>query len=125
MNRKANSSQAAWALIMEGVTGARVEAHKVKKMLNLASNLVENSSKKEHLYQVGGDLIMGLPQAVEQVIRDLDRTAYALARIGTEHLKDLLTLEDRARVENGTSNPPRVVRVSAAKVADLYLRRKR
>ena len=123
MNRKANSSQAAWALVMEGVAAARVETHKLKKMLALASNMVDRSPAKEHLYRVAGDLIVGMPDTVEDLINDLDRTSYALSKIGTEHLKDVLPLSDRARVENGTTNPSRRTKTSASRVAEKFLSR--
>lgn len=99
--KQANSSAAGWALITEGVTASRVEAHRLRKLLQQSLSLVEVSSEKEHLYQVAGDLIMSIPKALERLERNLDRTSYALAVIGEDHLKDRLSLDDRAQVEDG------------------------
>jgi len=102
--KEANSSEAGWALIMEGVASSRVEAHRLQKLLAKAKQLVDQSPHREHVYQVAGDLIMSVPAVVERLERILDRTSYALAIIGEEHLKDRLPLHDRAKVEDGVEN---------------------
>jgi len=104
MKHKANSSAAAWALIMEGLTAARLEAHRLDKLVQTAGKLVDESDARDHLYQVAGDVIMATPQRLQRLIRHLDRTSYALAKIGEGHLKDRLSIEDRALVEDGTTN---------------------
>ncbi len=106
MKHTANSSQAAWALIMEGVTSARLNAHRLQKLLSMGQTLVEKSTAKDHIYQVAGDLIVGAPGQLERLIVDLDRTAYALAKIGEAHLQDRLPIHDRALVEDGIENSP-------------------
>ena len=103
--KQANTSEAGWALITEGVTAARVDAHRLRKLISQAGALVERSKHKDHFYQVAGDLIMGIPGALERLERALDRTSYALAKIGTDHLKDRLSISDRAMVEDGIQNP--------------------
>lgn len=102
--KQANTSEAGWALITEGVTAARVDAHRLKKLISMAQKLVERSKRKDHLYQVAGDLIMGIPSALERLERALDRTSYALAKIGEDHLKDRLSISDRSMVEDGIRN---------------------
>lgn len=100
------SSQVSWALLTEGVTAARVDLHRVKLMIERASRLVEDSEKREHLYQVAGDLIMGLPKSLAAAELNLDRTAYALALMGKEFLRGRIPLSDRARVEEAEATAP-------------------
>ena len=90
--------------------------------------LVERSAQKDHLYQVAGDLIMGIPGALERLERSLDRTSYALAKIGEDHLKDRLSISDRAMVEDGIVNPKpfpggRMPRTSIERVARNWEKR--
>jgi len=62
--------------------------------------LVDNSPKKDHLYEVAGDAIVALPRHLDNLERHLDRLEYALAATGQEHLKDRIPLSDRKMVEN-------------------------
>ena len=101
--KQANTSEAGWALITEGTTAARLEAHRLRKLLTQAENLIKRSDHREHLYQLAGDLIMSVPQALGRLERALDRTSYALAKIGEDHLKDRLPISDRALVEDGVT----------------------
>jgi len=105
MRRDANSSQAGWALITEGVTSARVEAHRLQKLIQIGLRLIEQSSHKDHFYQMAGDLIVGTPKRLDALINDLDRTSYALTKIGEDHLRDRLSITDRALVDDGVQNP--------------------
>lgn len=97
--KKANSSYASWALIMEGVTSARVEAYRLRHLLNRTLKLVEDSTKREHLYQVGGDIIMGFPQRLHRLEETLDRTSYALSKMGESHLRERLPISHREKVD--------------------------
>ena len=108
--RIANSSQA-WALVTEGVSMARVEAHRVRLMVTRVLALVEASEAKEHLYEVAGDLIQGGPERLEALERSLDRTSYALATLGEEEIRDRLPMSDRKLVDDAFET------TSAAKVA--------
>lgn len=97
--KEAGSSQAAWALLTEGVTSARLEAHRLRHLVTRALKLVENSPAKEHLYEVAGDILQATPKRLEALETDLDRTAYALSVIGEDHLRDRLPLADRKIVD--------------------------
>lgn len=102
-SKKANS-QAAWALLTEGVTSARLEAHRLQHLVNRASQLVEGSSEKEHLYEVAGDVIVSLPDRLERLILDLDRTGLALSLMGQDFLSSRLPLADKTLVEEAVSS---------------------
>jgi len=96
---KTASSQAAWALITEGVVAARVEAHRLKHLVNRALQLVEKSSHKEHLHQVAGDLLEAAPRRLERLEIDLDRTSLALSKMGEKFLEARLPLQDKVQVD--------------------------
>lgn len=102
MPYKSASSQVAWALIIEGVTAARVEAHRIKHLFNRALKLVEQSEHTEHVHQVAGDLIQGFPRRLEKLEIDLDRTSLALAKMGQVFLEARLPLHDKAQVDEAT-----------------------
>lgn len=102
MNEKNASSQAAWALITEGVVSARVEAHRLKLLTQRAKKLVDQSDHKEHLHQVAGDIIFGIPQRLEALEMDLDRTSLALSKMGETFLEARLPLGDKNQVEEAT-----------------------
>ena len=78
MPEKQASSQAAYAVLSEGVHASRVEAHRIRHLINRALRLVSESKHKEDLYQMGGDIIMGLPERLDQLDGKLDKVSYAL-----------------------------------------------
>lgn len=107
MNRtKRASSQVAWSLLTEGVTQARVDLHRLRLMLDRAQTLVEKSAYREHLWQVAGDLIQGLPENLSSAERALDRTSYALSVMGEDFLRGRLTFDDRVRVDGAVKSSP-------------------
>ncbi len=124
MHSKRASSQAAWALLTEGVTRARVESHRIQHLINRAQRLVEESEHKEHLYQIGGDIIMGLPTRIDQLNMVLDRTGLALAKMGEDFLSSRLSLSDKRMVEDAVSSAfgkPRPKESLSRRVARRYL----
>jgi len=104
MKQTTASSQAAWALLTEGVTNARVEAHRLQHLIGRATALVEGSDEKEHLYQVAGDIIVAMPQRLDQLLRALDRTGLALSKMGEEFLSSRLPLSDKTMVEEAVAS---------------------
>lgn len=107
------SSQAAWAILTEGVAFARVEAHRLRHQINRALKIIEKSKYKEVIYQRAGDLIVGIPQRLDRLENVLDRTSYALTLMGKDFLKGRIPLSDRTMVDEavegvqypfGTSN---------------------
>lgn len=127
MNRTAASSQAAWALLTEGVTSARLEAHRLRLLLTRALTLVEKSKQRDHLYEVAGDVIQAVPTRMDRLERDLDRTSYALSVLGSDHLRDVLPMVDRKMVDDATEHAHPFggsrMRTSAGRVADRHMRR--
>ena len=99
MPRREASSQAAWALLTEGVASARVNAHRLKHFVNRAMKVIDQSEHREHLHQMAGDIIQGVPRRLEQLEMDLDRTSLALAKMGQKFLESRLPLRDKAEVD--------------------------
>ena len=129
MAKKQASSQAGWALLAGGVNAARVDAHRLHQLLLKVEKLVNTSSKKEHIYQVAGDLLLAIPQMVERIESQLDETSYALASMGKDHLQDRLSISSRALVDatiegNSAFSMPQT-RSSAERVAAGWLKQRR
>ena len=106
--QKEASSQAAFAVLSEGVHAGRVEAHRIRHLINRALKLVDSSEQKEHLYQIAGDLIMGLPARLDQLEEKLDKVSYALSILGKDFLEARLPLSEKREVEEGVKygQPP-------------------
>ena len=118
--KKVSTSQASWALLTEGVTNARIEAHRLRHLLNRAQRLADKSSHKEHIYEIAGDIILASPDRLSALERSLDRTSYALSCMGKEFLKGRINLTDRQIVED-TITPSGQFKRSIQRVASLYL----
>jgi hypothetical protein len=84
---------------MEGVTAARVDAHRLRHLISRAEKLVEQSDQKEHFYQMAGDIIQGIPARLTSLETHLDRTALALSKMGETFLKARLPISDKNEVE--------------------------
>jgi len=100
---KQASSQAAWALLTQGVTSARLEAHRLRHLLSRAQKLVEGSKHKDHLYQVAGDIILSVPDRLQRLETMLDRTSLALSGMGEEFLSARLPISEKQLVEDATT----------------------
>jgi hypothetical protein len=124
-NQRNASSQAAWALLTEGVSKSRVETHRLEHLIGRSLRLVERSPEREYLYQVAGDIIMGLPARLNALKTTLDRTSLALSKMGVDFLESRLPLSEKVLVDEavqsafGKANPRHSALIS--RVADRYL----
>lgn len=89
----------AWSLLTEGATNASLEAHRLRQMVNRMLVLVEASEKRDHLYEVAGDIIVDFPHRLQHLERHLDRLSYALASVGKKQYRDRISLTDRYKVD--------------------------
>lgn len=117
MSKKANT-QVTWALLTETAAQARVESHRLRHFMDRATKLVEKSEAKDHLYMVAGDIIQAAPRRLDAIDACLDRLNYALAVMGKEHLRDRLSMDDRALVDDAAHKSTSLI---AARVAHRYL----
>lgn len=102
-----------------------MDAHRLRLMMDRVMALVESSSEKDHLWQVGGDLIQGFPERLSELERALDRTSYALVVMGEDFLRGRIPMDDRYVVDEATKThpyaEPRKKDTAAARVARRYL----
>ena len=103
-NRRTASSQAAWALLTEGVTRARVETHRMRHLVERALRLVSESEAKEQVYRVGGDIVVSLPKRLDALEIVLDRTSLALTKMGAEFLESRLPLSEKVMVDEAVAS---------------------
>lgn len=120
---KKASSQAAWALLSEGLSKARVDAHRLRLLVDRAKAVVDGLGDPEPVWEAAGDLILGVPERLTQLESDLDRTAYALTLMGEDFLRSRLTVSDREWVDEGLASAanPLGDKVSGRRVASRWL----
>ncbi len=124
MSDKKASSQAAWALLTCGVSESRVEAHRIRHMVDRLQKMAEHPELGELLYEILGDVIEGLPTRVASLERTLDKTSYALSKLGQDFLKGRIPLSDRTVVEEAVNSTGFVKDQSSAdSVAERHQRR--
>ena len=107
--QKNADSQAAWAIVAEGVAASRMEAHHLHKLVGRVLSLVNASEHKDALYETAGDAIVAIPKHVEQLERQLDKTSYAVSCIGKDEIKSRLSLSDRDMVDEALEKAASVV----------------
>ena len=121
---KKASSQAAWSLLAEGVSSARLDAHRLRHLVNRGLTMVEHSDHRDHLYQMAGDLILAVPQRLDALEGNLDRTTLALIKMGEDYFQARLPLSDKALIDETVQSTaftgPRS-KSSAERIAWLYL----
>lgn len=123
MAKQANS-EATWALLTEGVSSARIESHRLRHLVQRWMEMVDASDDKEHYYAVAGDIITGVPDRLDQIDRILDRTCYALSRMGEKALRDRMPVSDRYLVDDAMEGRgvPWSANMAASRVAKAWLR---
>ena len=122
--KKRSSSQSSWALLTGSVADARVESHRIRHLVNRGQKIVENSVAKDHLYEVAGDLIMGIPERLSHLERLLDRTSYALSLMGEDFFRGRLSLDDKEMVDQAVKFSQSAFPSTVQRVASRFLQRK-
>jgi hypothetical protein len=94
-------------------------------MIGRGLKLVEKSPEREHLYQLAGDIIVGLPQRISALKMCLDRTSLALSKMGVDFLESRLPLSEKVLVDEAVQSAfgkatPRHSAL-ASRVADRYI----
>jgi len=116
---KKASSQAAWALLTCGVSESRVLAHRIRHLVDRIEKLA-NSDQSEMIYQLLGDVVEGLPLQVNSLERTLDRTSYALSKMGQDFLRGRISLSDRNHVEEAIHSTQGFSKDSAERVVERH-----
>lgn len=107
MKKKA-TSQATWAVINGLVQEARVEAHRIRQLLGKILKAVDSlpEEQKEVAFQIAGDMISNIPERMTNLENRLDVLNYALALFGRDHMRERLSVADRAFVESALESAP-------------------
>lgn len=126
MGRQA-SSQASWALLTEGVTAAKLEAHRLRHLSNRGIRLVDTSPERDHIYQMAGDIISALPDRLGRLDAALDRVSYALSKMGQEFFESKLSMGDKMLVDEAiesSSFTKKPQKKSEKRVVDRFIERR-
>ena len=123
MTDRQASSEAAWALITEGVTSARLSTHRLKHLVTRGLKIAKESPERDHIYQMVGDLILAIPKRMLELEVHLDRTALALSKMGEDFLGARLPLSDKQLVEDTLEPAGGFKKSRVERVASQWLRR--
>lgn len=85
--------------LMEELTDARLRCDQLKGFVDKAVRLISKSTHRDHFYEVAGDVIYGLPDALFRLDKALDATALAASRLDYEELKQSLKPEKVEELE--------------------------
>lgn len=121
--KKEASSQASWALLAQGVNEARVEAHKISVFVNQLTSALKKKEIEEQVYELAGDTLLALPKALLSLEQSLDRTNYALIKLGDNFYRQRLSQDDRETVDLTAKYSP--MPSAAKRVATLYINRRK
>lgn len=95
MTRSASTHKEAGIIVylQEELTDARMRCDQLKKFVDRAVRHISDSPQRDTFYEVAGDLIYGIPDALFRLDKALDATALAAARLDYEELKQSLKPE--------------------------------
>jgi hypothetical protein len=86
--------------LVEELTDARLRCEQLKKFVSQAVRLIAMSPQRDHLYEVAGDTIYGIPDALFKLDKALGATALAASRLDYEELKTQLRPEKVEELED-------------------------
>lgn len=85
--------------LQEELTDARMRCDQLKRYIAEAVKLINKSDKRDHFYEVAGNLLYGIPTAMFKLDKALDATALAASRMDYEELKSNLKPEKVTELE--------------------------
>lgn len=126
-DRKTASSQAAWALLIGAVAESRVEAHRLRHLINRGKKIVDGQDKanKAVIYEQAGDLIDAVPTRLSKLERTLDKLSYALSEMGSDFFESRLSLDDKTEVQEAVKYTSHPFQKSVSRVAGRFLEARR
>jgi hypothetical protein len=90
--------------LMEELTDARLRCEQLKKFVSQAVRLISVSPQRDHFYEIAGDTIYGIPDALFKLDKALSATALAASRLDYEELKTQLKPEKVEELEDVLKN---------------------
>lgn len=85
--------------LVEELSDARLRCDQLKRYVAEAVKLVNASEKRDHFFEVAGNLLYGIPDALFKLDKALDATALAVSRLDYEELKQQLKPEKADELE--------------------------
>ena len=85
--------------LLEELGDARLRHAQLKKYIDEAMTLIEKSGKRDHFFEVAGNLIHGIPEILFKLGKALDAAALAAARLDYEETKNTLKPEKIEELE--------------------------
>lgn len=79
--------------LQEELSDARLQCSKLHDLVAKALELVNSSSKKDHIYAVAGDVIYAVPQTLLKLERAVEASAMAVNQMDFEELRQTLRPE--------------------------------
>ena len=86
--------------LVEELGDARLRCAQLKKYVKEATDLIEKSEERDHLFEVAAHLIYGIPDVLFKLEKALDASAMAAARIDYEEIKDNIKPEKADDLED-------------------------
>lgn len=86
--RRSKEASGIIVFLLEELGDARLRCAQLKKYIKDATDLVEKSEHRDHLFEVAGNLIYGIPETLLKLDKALDATALAAARLDYEEIKN-------------------------------------
>ena len=90
--------------VVEELSDARLRCEQLKKFVSQAVRLIAASPHRDHFYEVAGDTIYGIPDALFKLDKALSSTALAISRLDYEELKTQLKPEKVEELEDVLRN---------------------
>ena len=85
--------------LLEELGDARSRLVQLKKYIDEATDLIEKSEHRDHFFEVAGNLIHGIPEALFKMEKALEAAAFAAARLDYEEIKEDLKPEKIEELE--------------------------
>ena len=85
--------------LQEELGDARLRCAQLKRYVKDATDIIEKSEHRDHFFEVAGNLIYGIPDALLKLDKALDATALAAARLDYEEIKNNLRPEKADELE--------------------------
>lgn len=86
--------------LIEELGDARLRAAQLQGYVKEATDLIEKSEHRDHLFEVAAHLIQGIPEALFKLGKALDASAMAAARLDYEEIKTSLKPEKADELES-------------------------
>lgn len=86
--------------LLEELGDARLRCEELKDYIKKATDLIEKSDKKDHIFEVAGHLLYGIPDTLFKLDKALQAVALVADRLDYEEIKDKLSPQKADILEN-------------------------